>query len=87
MASRQPLHVVEAPEPASKPAQPTRLQLSRKLASALAKEDRARAALAKAQAEVEAAFMPWAAGRSISRDQARAQLASTGHLPQRKLRE
>lgn len=66
---------------------PTRLQLTRALAKAMAAEDRALAALAKARAEVDAAFHPWARGRSISRDQARAELASTGHLPERKVWE
>lgn len=82
----QPAQVV--PLRASKaPKQPTRLQLTRALAKAMAKQDRAEALLREAKAEVSAAFGPWSAGRTINRDEAREQLISTGFLPERKVWE
>ena len=65
----------------------TQLQRTRDLAEAFAQLDFAEAMVREAQAAVSAAFGPWAAGRSIGRDEAREQLISTGHLPRRKVWE
>lgn len=62
----------------------TQLQKSRALARAFIQRERALALLADADAAIDVHFPPWAAGRSISRDEARRQLISTGHLPERK---
>lgn len=69
------------------PAENTQLQRTRALADAFAQLDQAEAAYREAQAAVTAAFGPWSAGRSISRDEARGQLVSTGHLPRRRIWE
>jgi hypothetical protein len=63
----------------------TRLQLTRDLARAFAREQRAEALLRAARQEIDAAFGPWAAGRTIARDEARDQLISTGFLPHRRI--
>jgi len=69
------------------PAENTQLQRTRALAEAFAQLDQAEAAYRDAQTAVTAAFGPWSAGRSISRDEAREQLVSTGHLPRRRVWE
>ena len=69
------------------PAEETQLQRTRALVEAFKKLDAAEAARREAQAAVNAAFGPWAARRSISRDEAREQLVSTGHLPRRRVWE
>lgn len=61
---------------------PTRHQRAKALARAMARTDKLRAQLAQALAAEDAAFGPFAAGRSISRDQAREQLTSLGLLPE-----
>ncbi|MEC9067854.1 MAG: hypothetical protein VX569_11305 [Pseudomonadota bacterium] len=68
-------------------AEDTQLQRTRALADAFAQLDAAEQAYREAQAAVSAAFGPWSAGRSISRDEAREQLISTGHLPRRRVWE
>ncbi|USA40257.1 hypothetical protein NCF86_03625 [Pelagerythrobacter marinus] len=68
-------------------AEDTQLQRTRALADAFAQLDAAEQAYREAQAAVSAAFGPWSAGRRISRDEARAQLISTGHLPRRRVWE
>ena len=73
------------PAPEGQTKAPTRLQLTRALARAMAKRERAEALLREARAEESAAFGPWSAGRSINRDEAREQLISTGFLPARKV--
>lgn len=86
--SRRPQPAQVVPLRASKaPKQPTRLQLTRALAKAMAKQDRAEALLREAQREIDVVFGPWAAGRVIDRDTARQQLTSTGYLPERKVWE
>lgn len=69
------------------PGEDTQLQRTRALAEAFSQLDAAEAAYRDAQAAVTAAFGPWSAGRSISRDEAREQLVSTGHLPRRRVWE
>lgn len=63
----------------------TQLQLSRQLARAFTRLDKALAAVEQAKRDVDAAFEPWSAGRRIDRDAARKQLASTGFLEPRKV--
>jgi hypothetical protein len=63
------------------------IRLTRALARAMAKQQRAEALLRAATAEVDAAFGPWAAGRSVSQAEAREQLTSTGFLPPRRIWE
>lgn len=69
------------------PAKETQLERTRALAEAFSQLDAAEAAYRNAQAAVTAAFGPWSAGRRISRDEAREQLVSTGHLPRRRVWE
>lgn len=69
------------------PAEDAQLQRTRALAEAFSQLDAAEAAYREAQAAVTSAFGPWSAGRSISRDEAREQLVSTGHLPRRRVWE
>lgn len=69
----------------TKPKARTRAQLSRALATALAREDCLARQLVEAKAQTDTAFTEWAAGRCISRETARRQLESTGLLPERKL--
>ena len=64
----------------------TQLDRTRELADAMAEADRIAEQLRDAQAVVEK-FRVWAADRSISRDEARAQLVSTGYLPRRRVWE
>lgn len=85
-AARPALKVVPGPADGHAASLPTRLQLTRALARAFARKQRAEALLRQAEAEIDAAFTPWAAGRSIDRDTAREQLISTGHLPIRTAR-
>lgn len=77
------------PAPAEPIAVPraSQLKLTRALARAMTKQQRAEALLRAATAEVDAAFGPWAAGRKIARDEAREQLISTGFLPRRRVWE
>lgn len=63
----------------------TRLQQTRKLAQAFKRYDRALAELENARRDLDDAFFPWAARRSINRDIAREQLVSTGYLPESKV--
>lgn len=65
----------------------SQLDRTRTLADAFTKLDQAEAAYRAAQLAVEAAFQPWASGRSIGRDEARAHLVSTGYLPRRRVWE
>lgn len=81
--ARQQAKVV--PLRAAEPRQLSRLELTRALAKAMAKQDRAEALLREATREIDAIFGPWAAGRVINRDEAREQLVSLGYLPERKV--
>ena len=65
----------------------TQLDRTRELADAMAEADRIAEQLRDAQAVVDEKFRVWAADRSISRDEARAQLVSTGYLPRRRVWE
>jgi hypothetical protein len=65
----------------------TQLDRTRDLADAFAKLDAANEAMREAQSVVDEAFRSWAAGRTISRDEARTQLVSTGYLPRRRVWE
>lgn len=58
----------------------TQLELTRNLADAFGQVEQAERALQEARASLDAVFPRWAAGRRISRDEAREQLISTGHL-------
>lgn len=72
-------------QPKAEPDARAQLRLTRALARAMARYDKLEAALRAANAEVDAAFGPWAAGRTIARDEAREQLTSTGYLPRRRI--
>lgn len=65
----------------------TQLERTRALADAFAQLDHAETAYREAQNAVDEAFRPWAAERRINRDEARAQLVSTGYLPRRRVWE
>lgn len=61
----------------------SQIEKSRALVRAFQRLDKAEAAYRAAQVEMDRAFQPWAAKRSISRDEAREHLTSTGLLAKR----
>lgn len=58
----------------------TQRQRTRRLAQAFTRLERAASELRDAERDLDDAFFPWAAGRSISRSTAREHLASVGLL-------